>query len=393
MNPRAVFLLFRNRVARRCSAADTRNALTGFNAFPRFIFSLLFVFAISFSACGKRRPPLPPIENVPQRTELLTGAQRGNQIILSWPAPRRNAPATSVQSIRRIDVYRLAESPNAPLPLTEEEFAARANLIGSVSTEEITGAGDTLTYTDTLKFSEPVRLRYALRYVNAANQRASFSNFHAIEPAPSVSKPPSITEIVEGETALTIRWQPPFANLDESMPPNILGYNLYRTIKAQNKLTQTPLNAAELIGGTEYQDQTFRFGEDYTYVVRAVSLGTGGAQVESLDSNSKNVTPQDNYPPSAPEGLSVAANPAGRSLALFFSANKERDVAGYNIYRSIDPEVPKDRWIKLTRQLLQRTTYQDELIESGVLYYYYITAVDEAGNASRPSEVKAEKAP
>ncbi|HKP72922.1 MAG TPA: hypothetical protein VJT82_08295, partial [Pyrinomonadaceae bacterium] len=35
-----------------------------------------------FSACGKRRPPQPPTENVPQRTEFLSGVQRGNQVIL-----------------------------------------------------------------------------------------------------------------------------------------------------------------------------------------------------------------------------------------------------------------------------------------------------------------------
>ncbi|HET6892144.1 MAG TPA: hypothetical protein VFH31_13660, partial [Pyrinomonadaceae bacterium] len=86
-----------------------------------FIALILFVFA----GCGKRRPPLPPIERVQQRTEFLSGVQRGNQVILSWPAPLRNAPDKSVQSIRRIDVYRLAERPTAPLALTEEEFARR----------------------------------------------------------------------------------------------------------------------------------------------------------------------------------------------------------------------------------------------------------------------------
>ncbi len=110
-----------------------------------------------------------------QRTELLSGVQRGNQVILSWPAPRRNASDGSVQSIRRIDVYRLAEKPRAPLALTEEEFATRSTLIGSVTYEEIKSGADFLTYTDTLELAgEPTRLRYAVRYVNAAGQRASF---------------------------------------------------------------------------------------------------------------------------------------------------------------------------------------------------------------------------
>src|SRR5687768_18405112 len=75
---------------------------------------ILLLGAVILSGCGKRRPPLPPIERVQQRTELLSGAQQGNEVILSWPAPQRNAPDSSVQSIRRIDVYRLAEKPGAP---------------------------------------------------------------------------------------------------------------------------------------------------------------------------------------------------------------------------------------------------------------------------------------
>ena len=62
---------------------------------------------------------------------------------MSWPAPLRNAPDDSVQSIRRIDVYRLAEKPGAPLALTEEEFAARSTLIGSVTYDQIKNAADT----------------------------------------------------------------------------------------------------------------------------------------------------------------------------------------------------------------------------------------------------------
>src|ERR1041385_9293756 len=103
--------------------------------------------------CGKRRPPLPPVERIPQRTEALTGLQRGNRVILTWPAPVRNAKEGSVQSIRRVDVYRVAQKPTAPLPLTEDQFAAKAILVGSVSYDEMKKAGPTLTYVDTLELA------------------------------------------------------------------------------------------------------------------------------------------------------------------------------------------------------------------------------------------------
>jgi len=364
------------------------------NRFSLLAFAFfLLPFSFVTVGCGKRRPPLPPVEHIPQRTELLSGAQRGNQVILSWPALRRNAGDSSVQSIRRIDVYRLAEKPTAPLPLTEEEFGARATLIGSVTFDQIQKAGEELNYTDTLELAgQPTRLRYALRYVNASGQRAAFSNFLLVEPAARIAQPPTIVTTGKelSESAITITWTPPAANIDGSTPVNLLGYNLYRITGSQTEPGQTPFNSS-LISGTQYQDKTFSFGERYTYVARSVSLGTEGAQVESLNSNSIELAPLDVYAPSPPSSITVAASP-GR-LSLFFPANPEGDVAGYNIYRTTDPALAKELWIKLTRTLLTRTTFQDENVETGKKYYYYITAVDNAGNSSAPSEVVSETVP
>lgn len=314
-------------------------------------------------------------------------------MILSWPAPRRNAPDSSVQSIRRIDVYRLAEKPKAPLPLTEEEFAARSTLIGSVTYEQIKNAVDTLSYIDTLELAgQPTRLRYAIRYVNAAGQRASFSNFLLIEPAAKIAKPPVLVKTGNEVTqdAITVTWQAPTANIDDSTPVNLLGYNVYRADQAQRDINQRPLNPS-VIEGTQYSDKNFNFGEDYRYIVRSVSLGTEGARVESVNSNELPIAARDVFPPSAPEKISSAAAP-GR-ISIFFPANLESDVAGYNIYRSTDPDLPRDKWLKLNKTLLTKTNFVDENVESQKRYYYYVNAVDEAGNVSPPSEVVSETVP
>jgi fibronectin type 3 domain-containing protein len=360
---------------------------------PAFLFVLcLLPFALCLAACGKRRPPLPPVERVPQRTELLSGVQRGNRVILRWPAPRRNAPDESVQSIRRVDVYRLAEGVDDPLPLTEEEFSARATLIGSVTFEEIRNAKETLTYSDELTLREPVRLRYAVRYVNASNQRAAFSNFLLIEPATSVSQPPTVEPSpVVTQDAVILRWQAPRANVDDTTPANLLGYNVYRASGSQNEPAQTPLNPRP-ITQTSFADQTFKFGEEYIYVVRAVSLG-GGEPVESLNSNAVTLTPKDTFPPSTPAAPTAAGSLTPLRISVFFAANPERDVVGYNLFRSEDPNLPKGQWTKLNRTLLDRTTFQDDAVQSGRRYCYYVTATDAAGNVSPPSEIYCETAP
>lgn len=359
------------------------------------LYILLFCVLTSFLlvGCGKRRPPQPPIENVPQRTELLSGVQRGNSILLSWPAPRRNASDENVQSIRRADVYRLAEGVDDPLPLTEEEFSSRATLIGSVPFEQISKAQDTIEYTDELSLKDPIRLRYAVRYVNASNQRAAFSNFLLLEPASSVSQPPVLSNSPEvSQTAILLHWDVPTSNVDNTEPANLLGYNIYRAARAQNEHAQTPLNARP-VTSTSFADQTFSFGEEYIYVVRAVSLGTGGEPVESLNSNSVIVKPSDTFAPTAPKGLNVAASLAPLRVSIFFAVNPERDVAGYNIYRSEDPNLPKDQWIKLNRTLLARTTFQDDGVQSGKRYFYFVRAIDNSGNTSDPSEVASDVIP
>jgi hypothetical protein len=359
---------------------------------PQLVLLLLIVSFLSLApTCGKRKPPQPPAERIAQRTELLSGVQRGNQVILSWPAPLRNAPNSSVQSIRRIDVYRVAEKPNAPA-ITEEEFGERATLVGSVTYDEIKKGGASLSYTDTLELAgQPARLRYALRYVNNAGERAAFSNFFLIEPAAKVSEPPAIVKTGKeySESFLTITWEAPKANIDGSTPVNLLGYNLYRVSASQKESGQLPINQS-LVNGTQYQDKNFKFGEKYTYVVRAVSLGTGGGQVESLNSNTIELAPLDIYPPAAPGRPSV--NPAPGRLSLFWPANSETDLAGYYIFRSTDPNMPKP-WTQLTPKLYTRTTFTDENVETGKTYYYYIVAVDKAGNPSPPSEVGSDTVP
>jgi predicted phage tail protein len=273
--------------------------------------------------------------------------------------------------------------------MTEEEFAARATLVGSVTSGEIQRAQSILTYTDTLELAEPARLRYAVRYVNAAGQRAAFSNFLMIEPAAKVANPPGNLTFTVSEPAVTLKWEAPATNVEGSTPANLLGYNIYRrsgsSTAAEQILNQTPITT------TEFQDRTFKFGEKYFYFVRSVSLGTLGKPVESLDSTIVPVAPIDKYPPAAPSGISAVAAP-GR-ISIFWPPNSESDLAGYLVHRSSDRTAPLESWTPLTSALWTRTTFTDENVEPGKTYYYYLRAVDTSGNKSQPSDIVSETVP
>ena len=150
-----------------------------------------------------------------------------------------------------------------------------------------------------------------------------------------------------------------------------------------------PLNKAPLTE-TTYEDKTFKFGEKYTYFVRSVSLGSEGNNVESLSSNLFPIQSLDVYAPSTPSLAPPGVAP-GR-IALFWAANPEGDIAGYLLFRSTDPNRPKP-WTLLTQEVYTKTTFTDQNVETGKTYYYYLVAVDNAGNKSPESAVVSETVP
>ena len=348
--------------------------------------AFIMLILLTASGCGKRKPPLPPVEKVSQRIEI-SGVQRGNLVVLSWTLPDKNASGQSLQNIERADIYRLAEPLSATTNLSEEEFASRSTLISSVPITVADFDKKQFTYRDTLQFAgQSARLRYAVRFVNKVGQKAAFSNFLLIEPTAKSAEQPTLENARISQEAVSLTWTAPRKNVDGSQPVNILGYSVYRTESGVTKvLNKTP------VASNNFEDVFFEFGKEYEYFVRTVSLGNDGEPVESLDSNILKVKPSDDFPPAPPTAITIAAAP--KNLSIFFAVNLEKDVVGYRVYRTTDPNQPKVGWVLLTPETLSRNTFQDVSVKSGETYYYYLTALDSAGNISEPSETVSETAP
>jgi predicted phage tail protein len=352
--------------------------------FYRLNLFLFLALSTLFIACGKRKPPLPPIEKVSQKVEI-SGFQRGNQIRLSWTMPNRNAPDGSLLKISRADIYRLAEPINSPESLTEQDFANRSTLIATMPVTDADFARKTLNYYDTLQFAgQNIRLRYAVRFVNDSGSKAAFSNFLLIEPIAKIANFPSLSPVRYTQDEILLNWQSPETNIDGSKPANIIGFNIYRASAKEETaklINQTPIT------NNEFTDKNFEFEMNYRYFVRTVSLGANAEPVESQESNIIEILPKDTFPPNSPNSLTIAATP--NSISIFFVPNSERDLAGYKVFRSTD----KENWQLQTEKLLQTTTFQDTKIESGKTYYYYLIAVDKFGNESEKSEIVSEMVP
>jgi fibronectin type 3 domain-containing protein len=343
---------------------------------------------VFFLGCGKRGLPVPPRERVLQRVEIA-GFQRGNQIILSWKMPPRNAPKGNVTNISRADIYRLAEPLNAPQQLSEEEFSNRSTLIAALAITDADFGAKTLNYKDTLEFAgQAARLRYAIRFVNASGQKAAFSNALLIEPTSKVAANPTKLTAEASQDAIRLKWSPSQTNIDATTPPSLVGYNVYRSTSPKEPgklLNKTP------VAVNAFDDEFFEFGKDYYYFVRAVSVGTQSEPIESSESNVLKFKAVDTFAPAPPSAITVATAPT--TISLFWAVNLEKDVVGYKIYRSEDKDLPKDKWTLLTPELLKTNTFQDTKVESEKTYYYYLTATDKFNNVSDLSEIVSETVP
>lgn len=119
----------------------------------------------------------------------------------------------------------------------------------------------------------------------------------------------------------------------------------------------------------------------------------------------RSVTSIDGVPVGVPGELSVtlSSREAGKSIwakvgryPILVTHNKisqadvvvdPRQPVGYHVYRSTDPNLPKDQWTRVTPKPIPDTNFTDKDLKPGMTYFYYVTAVNSLGIESGPSEV------
>lgn len=348
---------------------------------------LLSIF--SLFGCGKIGEPLPPIPRAPLVVNELTVTQQGSRLILSFPLVR----PPRAERLERIDIFRLIEPETAPRGITEEEFAARATVISTISGEQVKPGLTTITHLDPLDLRQQdrgLRYRYAVRLFNRDGRGADLSNYATITPLTELAAAPGRPTASLTQTEITLDWSLPAANENGTTPANVAGYNLYRR-SGDNlaKLNPQPLKVPHFV------DKTFQFGITYEYSVRSLSAqnpSPDNSKVdETIEGNASETlifTPKDTFAPTAPTSITIAS--INGQVSLFWPSNPEADLAGYNIYRAESDATPINQWVKLNLRLHLPTTFRDDRVQVGKQYFYQITALDTAGNESPRSETKNE---
>lgn len=93
----------------------------------------------------------------------------------------------------------------------------------------------------------------------------------------------------------------------------------------------------------------------------------------------------DILPPLAPTNFRIEYIASNGGICLYFNWNQntERDLAGYDVYRSPNGYV----YYKINSQLITTNRYRDNIRYGEGYYYYYVVALDQTANQSRRSNI------
>lgn len=208
------------------------------------------------------------------------------------------------------------------------------------------------------------RVEYALVYENRKGRESSISEVARIDPAPPLAPPgPPAAEAGDGFVAL--RWSPP-----QQAPPELEFF--VRRKRADAEGYGAPALNAEPVTSASFEDRTAVFGEASCYIVVAA---ISSRSVSSLPSEEVCITPEDRYPPPAPEAL--VAVPAAGAILLSWRHADAADRKGYRVYRGASREGPFEFLGEVAE-----TSFRDESAGPDETLFYYVTAIDSASGVN-----------
>jgi hypothetical protein len=342
------------------------------------------VLTVAFS-CGLKTAPQTPDSSRPEAVKDLKGEVRDTVAFLTWAVPTRNVEGKEMPQpwISGFRVYRAEIDPARAGKKPRFREIAKLSIVEGMVTADVGRAelrSGRISWSDPgLKYGR--RYGYRVRAVSVRDGESQPSEEARIAPLLTLAAPRGL--VASGEDgAVALVWDAVTARADGSAPGGFVGYNIYRRTET-GQYDGTPLNP-EPLRAPSYRDTSAVNDSPYRYIVRSVDSPAKPWR-ESLDSAEGAATPRDRTAPAAPGGLTVV--PGVGRIFLTWNENRERDLAGYHVYRSRKSGKDYDR---LTEKPINRTTYSDEAVSGGVMYYYMITAVDQAGNeGGRSKERKA----
>ena len=372
---------------------------------PHFVFPI-FILASFLSGCASPGEPTERKAPVPAAVADLAAVQSGNDVILTFTVPKETAEHRPLKQIPTIEIYRDFESAAGAGALASPQAPANPSLLVTIppGMADHYAAKNQIRYPDTLTAEDFTQhpddvAAYIVRTRTSAKRESENSNVAEVRVYPTLDPIEDLKSEI-AHSVVELAWTAPRKTLTGAAPP-IAGYRIYRAeatppnetnVNTANIAGQSavPALAAPLVkigdtASTTFEDSQAELGRTYAYSVRSVAQYPGEA-LESADSNLAIVTVHDIIPPAAPLGLIAVCVPAQDGTPphaeLSWAISPETNIAGYNVYRSGEADVPGTR---LNATPLLSPAFRDMNSTPGQRYFYSVTAVDRSGNESPAS--------
>ena len=361
--------------------------------------ALLSLFA---AGCGSVGEPLPPLLNIPERSQDLSAVQTPEGIVLEWTWPAKTTEGMPLKDLERFFIHTMELTASAVSP-NHDIFELNSRRVAAIATADLanTELAD-VTLGVTAKAALPGedegrgpsddsgkgqddgsglgpgrRIRHVLdisgiagkawafgvRGESSRGRSIGFSNLVAIE---VVSPPgtPGTPEMTVESDAVVVTW----TDADNA--------DLYRILRSPREQRQfEPIGDTE---GLSYRDATFEWDRHYLYRVQSLARSATGDALGPL-SEPTPVFTADTFPPAAP--VRLQAIPAPGSVELSWQPSPEPDLAGYRVQRAKGAAPPS----ALPTGLLLTPSHSDATVQPSQTYRYAIRAIDQDGNAGPPS--------
>jgi fibronectin type 3 domain-containing protein len=216
---------------------------------------------------------------------------------------------------------------------------------------------------------------YRISAVDQAGNESSFSPPVLATPKSRIppQKPSGLGAEVQADGTVVLTWS-------AGHEKQLASYHLYRGIGEQGKLAYS--SEVGLAEKPRFEDHlNLKSQEVYRYAVTAVDESDN----ESAQSDVISVRLPNHTPPQVP--IISGLKSGDGFIEVAWSPVADKDLAGYNVYRSGKSGAPA----RLNEKLLpaEAIQFRDSKVESGTRYEYSVSAVDQSGNESARSEPRS----
>jgi fibronectin type 3 domain-containing protein len=183
-------------------------------------------------------------------------------------------------------------------------------------------------------------------------------------------------EFVDPEVVLT--WK-------EAVSQDVTGYNVYR--KETYEGSYVKINDVE-VSDVTFADANVQDGKSYSYVVTGVNID-GDESNTSYEAKVTVISEHYRVTETSTENdpTSLSGSFKDGKITITWGVPRGITPSGYNVYRRTDEGAA--RFKRLNTTPVTSTSYTDEEIGAGTVYYYSVTALDADGKEGRyPSEIK-----